>query len=65
MSEFLNGIVPNLEKFLQRNTQHYKWEPLIAFPHEKQRFTSKHPGAFEQGPYIGKVWEHAAEVLGT
>jgi hypothetical protein len=55
--------LPDLEQFLQRKPQDYEWEPLIAFPHEKQRFTSRHPGKFEQGPYIGKVWEHAAQVL--
>jgi len=54
-----------LEQFLAGNMQFYKWEPLIAFPHEKQRFTSDHPGDFVQGPYIGKVWAHAAAVLGV
>jgi hypothetical protein len=55
--------VRQLEKFLVGNKRRYKWEPLIAFPHEKQRFTSVYPGDFVQGPYIGKVWAHAAEVL--
>ena len=50
-----------LEQCLAENK---KLEPLIAFPHEKQRFTSAHPGDFVQGPYIGEVWAHAAAVLG-
>jgi len=53
-----------LERWLAQNKQFYKWEPLIAFPHEKQRFTSRNPGDFVQGPYIDKVWKHAAAVLG-
>ncbi len=52
-----------LDRWLGQNKQPYPWEPLIAFPHEKQRFTSGHPGDFEQGPYIGKIWKRAAAVL--
>ena len=52
------------EQFLAANTQCSKWEPLIAFPHEKQLLTSDRPSDFIQGPYIGQVWSRAAEVLG-
>jgi hypothetical protein len=52
-----------LEQQLKDDKGCYKWEPLIAFPHEKQRFMSDSPGQFVQGPYIGKVWDHAATIL--
>lgn len=55
-----------LEQFLERNRQlPYKWEPLIAFPHEKQRFTSGNPLDFVQGPYIERIWNQAAKLLST
>ena len=38
-------------------------EPLIAFPHEKHRFVNENPGDFPQGPYVTKIWEHAASIL--
>ncbi len=52
--------LPGIERFLE---QRGKWEPLIAFPHEKQRFLSRKTGGFHQAPYIQKIWKHAAAVL--
>lgn len=43
----------------------YKWEPLLTFPHEKQRDLSPDPRDFLTIPYSKKVWEHAAEVLAS
>jgi len=53
----------HLELFLAGNKQFYKWEPLIAFPDEKQLFTSGRPVDFEQSPYIDRIWRHAAALL--
>jgi hypothetical protein len=53
----------DIERCLAGNKQPDKWEPLIAFPHEKQLFTSNQPVDFIQTPYIHRVWKHAAEVI--
>ena len=55
--------LPQLENWLAQDNGIYRWEPLIAFPHEKQRFASDDAGDFVQGPYIDEVWRHAAAVL--
>src|SRR5207244_4104933 len=41
----------------------YPWEPLLAFPNEKERALSADPGDFYDVPFTRRVWEHAATVL--
>ena len=54
----------DIEEHLRKQKQEiYPWEPLIAFPHEKHRFVNENPGNFPQGPYVTKIWEHAASAL--
>jgi SIR2-like domain len=51
------------ECFRENAPNNSPWEPLIAFPHEKHRFVNENPGDFPQGPYVTKIWEHAASIL--
>jgi hypothetical protein len=39
------------------------WEPLITFPHEKQRSLESSRTGFPYDPYIRQVWDHAAQLL--
>ena len=39
------------------------WEPLITFPHEKQRSLESSRTGFPYDPYIRQVWGHAAHLL--
>jgi hypothetical protein len=58
-----------LEQFFAKQKPLYpfeplKWQPLIAFPHEKKKDASADPLDFVQTPYIAAIWKHAAAVLG-
>jgi hypothetical protein len=41
------------------------WEPLIMFPHEKQRSLENRQTGFPYDPYIRQIWDHAASLLAT
>jgi len=41
------------------------WEPLITFPHEKQRSLKNRQTGFPYDPYIRQIWDHAASLLAT
>jgi len=43
----------------------FPWEPLITFPHEKQRSLKNRQTGFPYDPYIRQIWDHAASLLGT
>ena len=54
-----------IEKFLEgdeKNQIPFRWQPLIAFPHEKQRSVARETD-FAWDPYIRSVEAHAASVL--
>ena len=55
--------VHDIETRLQEKGD-YPWEPLIAFPHEKQRATSRNTD-FSWNPYIREIEKHAASVLAS
>ena len=55
--------IQRLEEFLAQNRGCDPWEPLIAFPHEKQQCIPRYQWDLEQGPYTKHVWMHAASVL--
>jgi hypothetical protein len=41
----------------------FPWEPLITFPHEKQRSLENRQTGFPYDPYIRQIWDHAASLL--
>jgi hypothetical protein len=53
-----------IEKLLEPTNKNYPHEPLIAFPHERQRANSSNVD-FLGDPYLRKIEAHARTVLAT